>query len=103
MNKESLVRMVSEGHVIGDHSYDHMSHNTINDSPRHDLAYFNNNNNRIIFFRNAYVGLDEDITWFGQKSIDPATLALKEAGTETQGENESFCFEFLYKIYLLQN
>ena len=30
--------------------------------------------------RNAYVGLDDDITWFGQKSIDPATLALKEAG-----------------------
>ena len=26
--------MVGEGHVIGDHSYDHMAHNTINDSPR---------------------------------------------------------------------
>lgn len=33
-NKESLVRMVTEGHVVGDHSYDHMAHNTINDSPR---------------------------------------------------------------------
>lgn len=33
-------------------------------------------------FRNAYVGLDDDITWFGQKSIDPATLALKEAGQQ---------------------
>ena len=82
-NKESLIRMVrsrvssprvratchaatlqvTEGHVIGDHSYDHMAHNTIGDTPR-----------------NAYVGLDSDITWFGQKSIDPATLTLKEAG-----------------------
>ena len=49
-NKESLIRMVREGHVIGDHSYDHMIHNTIVDTPR-----------------NAYVGLDSDITWFGQK------------------------------------
>ena len=65
-NKESLIRMVEEGHVIGDHSYDHMSHNTIGDTPR-----------------NAYVGLDSDITWFGQKSIDPATLTLKEAGWES--------------------
>ena len=62
-NKESLIRMMTEGHLIGDHSYDHMAHNTIGDTPR-----------------NAYVGLDSDITWFGQKSIDPATLTLKEAG-----------------------
>ena len=33
-NKQSLVSMVTEGHVVGDHSYDHMAHNTINDSPR---------------------------------------------------------------------
>ena len=26
--------MVAEGHIIGDHSYDHMAHNTIGDSPR---------------------------------------------------------------------
>ena len=70
-NKESLIRMVTEGHVIGDHSYDHMAHNTIGDTPR-----------------NAYVGLDSDITWFGQKSIDPATLTLKEAGL---GGVESNC------------
>jgi len=62
-NKESLVRMVTEGHLVGDHSYDHMSHNTIGDTPR-----------------NAYVGVDDDINWFGQKNIDPATLTLKEAG-----------------------
>jgi len=69
-NKESLVRMVAEGHVIGDHSYDHMAHNTINDSPR-----------------NAYVGLDSDITWFGQRSIDPATITLKEAGYKEDAVN----------------
>ena len=78
-NKESLVRMVSEGHVIGDHSYDHMSHNTINDSPRYFLS-IPSTKSKSNNFRNAYVGLDDDITWFGQKSIDPATLALKEAG-----------------------
>ncbi len=27
--------MLTEGHVIGDHSYDHMVHNTINDNPRY--------------------------------------------------------------------
>ena len=32
--------------------------------------------------RNAYVGLDSDINWFGQRSIDPATLTLKEVGRE---------------------
>ena len=37
-NKESLVRMVTEGHVVGDHSYDHMAHNTINDSPRWNFS-----------------------------------------------------------------
>jgi len=69
-NKESLIRMVAEGHIIGDHSYDHMAHNTIGDTPR-----------------NAYVGLDSDITWFGQKSIDPATLTLKEAGYKEDAIN----------------
>ena len=33
-----------------------------------------------IVFRNAYVGVDDDILWFGQKSIDPVTYTLKEAG-----------------------
>ena len=28
------------------------------------------------------MGLDSDINWFGQKSIDPATLTLKEVGRE---------------------
>ena len=69
-NKASLIRMVEEGHLIGDHSYDHMAHNTIGDTPR-----------------NAYVGLDSDITWFGQKSIDPATLTLKEAGFQEDAIN----------------
>jgi len=69
-NKKSIIRMLSEGHVIADHSYDHMVHNTITDSPR-----------------NAYKGLDEDILWFGQKSIDPVTLTLKEAGFEEDAIN----------------
>lgn len=69
-NKESVVRMLTEGHTIGDHSYDHMAHNTIGDTPR-----------------NAYVGLESDILWFGQKNIDPATLTLKEAGFQENAIN----------------
>ena len=28
-NREALVRMVREGHVLGDHSSDHMAHNHV--------------------------------------------------------------------------
>jgi len=69
-NKKSIIRMLTEGHMIGDHSYDHMKHNTISDSPR-----------------NAYKGLDTDILWFGQKSIDPVTLVLKESGYREEAVN----------------
>ena len=27
-NANNLVRMVTEGHILADHSYDHMSHNS---------------------------------------------------------------------------
>ena len=30
--------------------------------------------------RNAYAGPADDMKWFGQKNIDAASLALKEAG-----------------------
>lgn len=63
MNKNSIVRMVSEGHLLGDHSYDHMVHNTINDSPR-----------------NAYSGINDDILWFGEKNINPVTTVMQQAG-----------------------
>ncbi len=32
-NMRTLVRMVKDGHVLADHSYDHMKHNS-NNSPR---------------------------------------------------------------------
>ncbi|XP_023343432.1 uncharacterized protein LOC111712908 [Eurytemora carolleeae] len=69
-NKQSIIRILTEGHVLGDHSYDHMVHNTINDSPR-----------------NAYKGMEDDIMWFGQRSIDPVTFTIKEAGFDEDAVN----------------
>ena len=69
-NQESLARMVAEGHVLGDHSYDHMFHNTVPDTAR-----------------NAYVFLHSDIAWFGQRNINPAMLTLKEVGFKEDDVN----------------
>jgi hypothetical protein len=33
-------------------------------------------------FRNAYKSVKEDILWFGKRSIEPATLLLKEKGSK---------------------
>ena len=43
INAENLVRIVSEGHMLGDHSFDHMFHNS--HGPR-----------------NAYMDINNDIT-----------------------------------------
>ena len=115
--QRSIVRMLTEGHVFADHSYDHMKHNTISDSPRylHSFYFFTWSNfnpflpdcktsfSRIFYifqvlpcqrmlismskdslhkfcnelFRNAYAGVDDDIKWFGKRSIEPVTDVLK--------------------------
>ena len=60
----SVVRMVREGHMVADHSYNHMSHN----SPgTHYHAYKN--------------PLD-DKAWFGEKNSKPVADILRESGIE---------------------
>jgi len=58
LNAASLVRMVQEGHVLADHSYDHMFHNS--PGPR-----------------NAYLDLQRDYGYFGARNLIPVLAALK--------------------------
>ena len=60
--RRSVVRLVREGHMIADHSYNHMSHN----SP--GTHY------------NAYQNPLEDLTWFGEKNSKPVADILRESG-----------------------
>ncbi len=53
--------MISDGHAIGDHSYDHMFHNSKN-SPR-----------------NAYVDVEKDTKYFGLMNIYPVLDVLWKA------------------------
>ncbi len=61
-NIDLVLRMVKEDHVVGDHSYDHMFHNSRN-SPR-----------------NAYVDVGEDIKYFGLMNIYPVLDVLWKGG-----------------------
>ena len=65
-NQAALVRMVKEGHVLGDHSSDHMAHNHIGkgyhywSGPR-DLPYFGHNNSDPIISFLREKGLQEEL------------------------------------------
>ena len=63
-NRGSVVRMVREGHMLADHSYNHMSHN----SP--GTHY------------HAYKNPLEDMAWFGEKNSKPVADILRESGIE---------------------
>jgi Predicted xylanase/chitin deacetylase len=52
-NANSLLAIIADGHVIGDHSYDHMAHNSKN-SPK-----------------NAYQNVEEDSKYFGIMNTYP--------------------------------
>lgn len=52
-NARSLLRLVDDGHVLGDHSFNHMAHNGI-DNPV-----------------NAYMNVDRDLKYFGASNINP--------------------------------
>ena len=65
INQAALVRMVREGHLLGDHSSDHMAHNHVGkgyhywSGPR-DLKYFGENNLRPIINFLRENGIAED-------------------------------------------
>ena len=71
-NQAALLRMVREGHVLGDHSSDHMAHNHIGkgyhywSGPR-DMKYFGKANYQPI------------IDWLRQEGIEETRLAEVEA------------------------
>ena len=64
-NQEVMLRMVREGHVLGDHSSDHMAHNHIGkgyhywSGPR-DLKYFGKNNSQPIIDWLRKNGIEEN-------------------------------------------
>ncbi|TRY63248.1 hypothetical protein TCAL_05770 [Tigriopus californicus] len=62
-NANNLVRIVAEGHMVADHSYDHMKHNS--DGPK-----------------DAYQDISNDISYFGPRNAAPALYLLKKAGFE---------------------
>jgi hypothetical protein len=55
-----LLRCVDEGHVLGDHSFNHMAHNSV-DSPV-----------------NAYMSVDRDLKYFGASNINPVKSQYNE-------------------------
>ncbi len=58
---ESLIRTFEEGHVLADHSYDHMKHNS--NGPQ-----------------NAYMDVENDLSYFGRRNSHPALTILRQAG-----------------------
>ncbi len=60
-NVALVLRIISDGHTLGDHSYDHMFDNSRN-SPR-----------------NAYVDVEEDTKYFGLMNIYPVLDVLWKA------------------------
>merc|ERR1711974_135364 len=63
-NAHSLLSIIQSGHVLADHSYDHMSHNS-RDSPR-----------------NAYQNVNRDLTYFGESNISPVLDLMWSAGAK---------------------
>jgi hypothetical protein len=57
----SLLRQINEGHVLADHSYDHMAHNHNPDTPV-----------------NAYVNSGDDLAYFGTTNADPVISILEK-------------------------
>lgn len=64
LSSRGTLRTLLEGHVLGDHSYDHMRHNSIG-SPVH-----------------AYKDLEQDLNYFGPLSIKPVLDLLRLNGFE---------------------
>ena len=81
INQAALVRMVREGHMIADHSYNHMSHN----SP--GIPY------------HAYKNPLEDMAWFGEKNSKPVADMLRESGIKHQ----TFILKYFLNYLLWQN
>jgi len=65
--RQLIHRIVQEGHMIGDHSYNHMKNNTPDGSPN-----------------NVYKTPEEDILYFGLKNVEPVARELKAAGLDNQ-------------------
>ena len=63
--KNSFLRMYQEGHMIADHSYNHMLHNAVTKANL-----------------NVYVGVKDDSQYFSKMNIDPAIALLREAGMD---------------------
>ena len=62
-NQAALLRMVREGHTLGDHSSDHMAHNHIGP-------------------RLHYVGEESDLPYFGEANIAPIVAFLRMNNVE---------------------
>ena len=75
-NQAALVRMVKEGHLLGDHSSDHMAHNHIGkgyhywSGPR-DLPYFGDNNSQPI------------LSFLKEEAVEEKLLGRVEASMRT--------------------
>ena len=65
INANNLVRIVNEGHVLADHSYDHMFHNDQGGGPN-----------------NVYLDVDNDLQYFGRGNAEPVLNILSKAGVD---------------------
>ena len=76
----AVVRMVREGHMIADHSYNHMGHNSPGTSYQ------------------AYQNPLEDMTWFGQKNSKPVADMLRQSG---RYQTSNFYIKMFSELFIL--
>ncbi len=62
-NAAALIRTVRDGHVLADHSYDHMFHNS--QGPQ-----------------DAYRDVENDLAYFGRYNSDPVERLIRETAAE---------------------
>ncbi len=62
-NAAALIRTVRDGHVLADHSYDHMFHNS--QGPQ-----------------DAYRDVENDLAYFGRYNSDPVERLIRETAEE---------------------
>ena len=65
VNANQLIRILEEGHILADHSYDHMKHNS--NGPQ-----------------NAYTDIPNDIQYFGPMNSHPALTLLRQSGFDEE-------------------
>jgi len=84
-SQKALLKVVDDGHILADHSFDHMSHNSI-DSPR-----------------NAYMNVEQDMQYFGDMNSEPVLDLLWSNGRRDVMNYVNFTLSSLVRMPYTNN